>query len=351
VAELKLENASVEFVLPARLRECAKGVGQRLLGGRIDRARRRILALDSISLDVREGDRLGIVGHNGAGKTTLLRVLAGIYVPTSGRARIKGRISTLLNALPGLDVNDTGIGNIKTCALFYGMSRRELNRKIDDIIAFTELGEYLDMPVRVYSSGMLTRLSFAIATAIEPEVLILDEGLATGDAAFAAKAEARVQELMTRSAIVVFASHSVGLLKSICTSAIALERGKVVAQGPIAPVIDAYYARLVAGAESGDQHQKDAIYSAAQDLVKRGERVPLEVEEQALHAALERVPNDISMLLRLCHVMRQLGKPISLELEIVEVQQSILSAADPAPLQARLAELHAKFAARQSGQG
>jgi ABC-2 type transport system ATP-binding protein len=351
MARLTLDNAGVEFALPVRLGEFASRTRRRLLGGTIDHQRRTIRALDGIMLDVREGDRLGIVGHNGAGKTTLLRVLAGIYVPTTGTACIEGRISTLINTLPGLDPDDTGLGNIKTCALFYQMSSNELKRKIDDIVAYTELGEYLDLPVRVYSSGMLTRLSFAIATAIEPEVLILDEGLSTGDAAFAAKAETRITDLISRSAIVVFASHSTGMLKGICTTAVALEKGRMVAHGPIGEVVETYFERLVRGAEQGDQSQLDAAYVAAQDLVSRGERVPLEVEEQALRAGLQRLPGDLQMQLRLVQVMRARGADIPPELEIVELEEAMRHTADPGRLAPRLEALRARVAAGGNGKG
>lgn len=351
MAKLVLDKASVEFTLPTRLAQHARDASRRLLGGAIDRERHSIKALDEITLSVRDGDRLGIIGHNGAGKTTLLRVLAGIYVPTSGSAHISGRISTMLTALPGLDVNETGLENIRTCSLFYGMSGQSLRAKIDDIVAFTELGDYLDMPVRVYSTGMLTRLNFAVATAIEPEVLIMDEGLATGDAAFATKAEARIKDLIKRSAIVIFASHSLSMLKSMCTSAIALEKGRMVAQGAIGEVADAYYKRLVEGAARGEGDKRDAVYVAAQDLVSRGERVPLNVEEQALIVALMRMPNDVRMIMRLCVVLRQQGKEVPDGLRAVELREAIKHTPNPTALQLELEAVEARLAADQSASG
>ena len=348
MAHMVLENAGVEFGLPVRLGTLARKTKQRLLGGRIDLKRQSIKALDGIDLQVGEGDRLGIVGHNGSGKTTLLRVLAGIYAPTTGTADVEGRISTLLSSPPGLDSDETGLTNIKSCALFYGMSRKELRDKIDDVVAFTELGEYLELPVRVYSTGMLTRLSFAIATAIDPEVLIIDEGLAAGDASFAVKAEERVASLISRSAIVVFASHSVGMLKGLCTSGIALEHGRIVAQGRIQDVIDTYYQRLVDGAGRGEQRHLDAAYSAAQDLVARGEKVPPELEEQALWKALQQVPDDRRMQVRLCQILRQLGKPVPIDLEITEIDESLRHGGDPAVLQPRLLQLRAALTSGQA---
>ena len=134
---------------------------------------------------INHGDQLGILGHNGAGKSTMLRVLAGIYQPSQGSISIEGRVSPLFTTSPGLAVDDTGYENIVTCGLLLGMTRDEIERKLPEIEAFTELSDYLALPVRTYSSGMLVRLGFAIATAIDPEILLLDEGLGAGDARFA----------------------------------------------------------------------------------------------------------------------------------------------------------------------
>src|SRR5262249_36767603 len=152
-----------------------------------------VRALDEISFTLRNGDRLGLIGHNGAGKSTLLKVIAGGYTPDAGSIRIEGRVSPLFNSAPGLDAGANRYDNIKTCGMLLGMSSDEIDRKLLDIVDFCELGEYLDLPVRTYSTGMVARLGFAIATAIEPDILLLDEGLGAGDARFAARAEARMQ--------------------------------------------------------------------------------------------------------------------------------------------------------------
>ena len=202
-----------------------------------------VRALDDVSFTLRNGDRLGLIGHNGAGKSTLLKVLAGVYKPDAGSIRIDGRVSPLFNSAPGLDPDDNGYENIKTCGMFLGMSSEEIDRKLLDIVDFCELGEYLDLPVRTYSTGMVARLGFAIATAIEPDILLLDEGLGAGDARFAVRAESCMQELIQRTRILVLASHSDALIKSMCNRAILLEKGRLIAMGPVDEVINRYHQR------------------------------------------------------------------------------------------------------------
>jgi ABC-type polysaccharide/polyol phosphate transport system ATPase subunit len=204
-----------------------------------------VRALDDVSFTLRNGDRLGLIGHNGAGKSTLLKVLAGVYTPDAGSIQIEGRVSPLFNSAPGLDPDDNGYENIKTCGMFLGMSSEEINRKLLDIVDFCELGEYLDLPVRTYSTGMVARLGFAIATAIEPDILLLDEGLGAGDARFAARAEARMQSLIQRTRILVLASHSDALIKSMCNRAILLEKGRLIAMGSVDEVIHRYHQRPI----------------------------------------------------------------------------------------------------------
>jgi ABC-type polysaccharide/polyol phosphate transport system ATPase subunit len=191
---------------------------------------------------------LGIIGHNGAGKSTLLRICAGVYEPANGRVLIEGRVSPLFNTAPGLDPDDTGFENIITCGLFLNMTREEIANKIEDIGAFSELGEYLSLPVKTYSAGMLTRLGFAIATAIDPEILVLDEGLGAGDARFAEKAQKRVDALVERSSILILASHSDALIQSLCNRAILMDSGGIIMDGSINDVLAAYKdkARFVA---------------------------------------------------------------------------------------------------------
>ncbi len=202
-----------------------------------------VRALDNVSFALQNGDRLGLIGHNGAGKSTLLRVLAGVYRPDSGSIRIEGRVSPLFNSVPGLDPDDNGYENIKTCGIFLGMTLEEIDRRLSDIAEFCELGEYLDLPVRTYSTGMVMRLGFAIATAIDTDILLLDEGLGAGDARFAARAEDRMNALIQRTRILVLASHSDALIKSMCSRAILMEKGRLVAIGPVDEIINRYHER------------------------------------------------------------------------------------------------------------
>jgi ABC-type polysaccharide/polyol phosphate transport system ATPase subunit len=243
VASISVDDVSVEFQV-AGTRSFRTALFSRTSGGLITQrsghGKVTVRALDGISLNLDYGDRLGLVGHNGAGKTTLLRVLAGVYQPTSGRVVANGRLSPLFNTAPGLDMDDTGYENMLTCGLFLGMTREEIARKSRDIEEFAELGDYMNLPVRSYSTGMLMRLSFAIATAIDPEILLLDEGLGAGDARFIERAKRRVDALIKRSSIVVLASHSEPLIRDICNRAILLKGGRVVAEGSLDAVFAAY---------------------------------------------------------------------------------------------------------------
>jgi len=247
VTRLCLENVTVDYPIYGSSRTF-RGILKRRTGGFIKReiegqGRVVVRALESLSLDLNHGDRLGIVGHNGAGKSTLLRVCAGVYEPSDGRVILEGKVSSLLNTAPGLDPDDTGYENIMTCGLFLGMTRKEIVRKTPEIEEFTELGEYLDLPARTYSAGMLTRLGFAIATAIDPEILVLDEGLGAGDARFAEKAKARVNSLIDRTSILILASHSEGLIQAMCSKAILLDTGKIKAVGSTNEIIAMYRER------------------------------------------------------------------------------------------------------------
>jgi len=243
MASLILDNVIVDFPIYGAQKSFRSAL-RAATGGLIRRegADRRITvrALEHFSLTVKHGDRLGIIGHNGAGKSTLLRVCAGVYEPSEGRVHIEGKVSPLFNASPGLDPDDTGYENIITCGLFLGMTREEIAQKTPDIETFSELGDYLSLPVRTYSTGMLTRLGFAIATAINPEILILDEGLGAGDARFAEKAKERVDALVERASILILASHSDDLIKSLCNRVILLQSGRVITEGKVGEVIEAY---------------------------------------------------------------------------------------------------------------
>jgi len=186
-----------------------------------------VKALDQINLEIKHGDRVGLAGHNGAGKSTLLRVLAKIYEPTTGSLHINGHVSPLLDVMLGINPESTGYENIIIRGLLLGMSRQEILKKMPEIAEFTELGDYLSLPVRTYSSGMQLRLAFSVATSIQPEILLMDEVIGAGDTAFMRKAKKRLDQLMDQASIVVLASHSEEIINKLCNKKIFLERGRI----------------------------------------------------------------------------------------------------------------------------
>lgn len=245
MAAIVLEHVNVSFPVYGSQRSLRRAIFERATGGRIQRDQRRservvVRALNDVSLSFTDGDRVGLIGHNGAGKSTLLRVLAGIYEPTSGRVLIDGTITPLFDTMPGLDGEDTGYENIVTAGTLYGMPRAEIERKIPEIEEFSELGEYLSLPYRTYSTGMATRLSFSFVTALNPEILLMDEGIGAGDARFADRAARRMEGFLSKSRILVLASHSEHLLQQWCNKGILFQSGEVVAAGSLDDVIQRY---------------------------------------------------------------------------------------------------------------
>lgn len=200
-----------------------------------------VRGLENINLKIESGERLGIVGHNGAGKTTLLRVLSGIYYPTSGTATIEGHCTSLINISLGIDNEATGRENISLRATLMGMTPKAIDAMIDDVIVFSGLGEFIDMPFRTYSSGMQMRLAFAVSTSIQPQILIMDEWLSTGDQDFQEKAKQRMNDIVDSTEILILASHSKDLLLSNCTRLIWMEQGKVRMDGPTHQIADIYF--------------------------------------------------------------------------------------------------------------
>jgi ABC-type polysaccharide/polyol phosphate transport system ATPase subunit len=203
-------------------------------------AKMKVRALQDVSFSVGAGERLGVIGHNGAGKSTLLKLLAGIYYPTRGRRRVVGQISSLFDISLGFEQEATGWENIYYRSYLQGETRRKVDAKVKSIAEFSELGEFLNMPVRYYSAGMMVRLAFSIATAIEPEVLLIDEVLSVGDMSFRDKAARRMREMMSRAKLAVIVSHDLGSLAYLCDRGIWLDHGRVRAAGPMDDVIEAY---------------------------------------------------------------------------------------------------------------
>jgi ABC-type polysaccharide/polyol phosphate transport system ATPase subunit len=245
VSRLTLEKIGVDFPIFGAHKNLRLSLLAGVTGGRILPKRMQapvtIKALEDISLDLRSGDRIGLIGHNGAGKSTLLRVMAGVYYPTSGRVRVEGKLTPLLNLTPGIEQEDTGYDNILTVGMLLGMSLEEIADKAPSIVEFSELGDYIHFPIRTYSSGMQARLAFSIATSLDPGILLLDEGIGAADARFADKAARRTKEMMEKTDILVLASHSDALIESMCDKAALLHHGRLLEYGPFESVRKAYH--------------------------------------------------------------------------------------------------------------
>ncbi|PTB21159.1 sugar ABC transporter ATP-binding protein [Trinickia symbiotica] len=232
-------NISVEFpIYENSHRSLKKAVLNLTTGGRIgqDAGRHAIVkALDNLSFSFGEGDRVGLVGHNGSGKTTLLRTLSGVYAPVRGELTVRGKIASLLDVSMGLDPDATGFENIYLRGILDGLKPARIRSKIDEIADFSELGDYLNLPVRTYSSGMMLRLAFAISTSVEADILIMDEWLSVGDAEFSVKAAERLETLVGQASILVLATHDPNLVSRVCTRKVAMEHGKVISDEAVTP--------------------------------------------------------------------------------------------------------------------
>ena len=247
MALIQLRDMHVEIpIYDTSARSLKKQILRATTGGRIVRDHGVAVArvINGISLELKDGDRLGLVGHNGAGKTSLLRVLAGVYEPTGGWVSVEGSVIPLLDIGLGIDYESTGFENILLRGVVLGVKRHELKALTERIVEFTELGDYLAMPVRTYSSGMILRLAFGISTSVTPEILLLDEFFGVGDAAFLEKAERRLNELVSNSGILVFASHSKDLIRRLCNKALWLNKGEIRALGEVEPVLAQYAAHI-----------------------------------------------------------------------------------------------------------
>lgn len=244
MAHITFEHVNIDFpIYNAKNRSLKNKVMQAATGGKVSFGAEGtvIRSLEDVSFEIKEGERVGLVGHNGAGKSTLLRALSNVYAPTSGRAIIDGEIGSLVDIGLGIDGEATGRENIFIRGALLGLRRKEIERHFDEIVEFSELGEFINMPVRTYSSGMHLRLAFAVATIIRPEILLMDEWLSVGDASFNEKAERRLNDLVQSSRILVLASHSRDLIEKTCNRAMWFEHGRLIMDSTPDRVCKAYW--------------------------------------------------------------------------------------------------------------
>lgn len=245
--------------LQKRLGRLAPRLARRLQGF-TDRHLHYHQALQDVSLTLHRGDALGIVGLNGSGKSTLLQVIAGVLEPSAGSVKVHGRIAALLELGSGFNKEMTGRENVFINAAVLGMSREQIAERMDDILAFADIGEYVDQPVKTYSSGMVMRLAFAVQVHVDPDILIVDEALSVGDARFQAKAMTRIDEIMARGTTLLFVGHDLNAVKSFCRRAMLLEKGRVILEGAPEEIITEYLFRIHSEAlRSQQNHTAGAI--------------------------------------------------------------------------------------------
>ena len=245
MALIEFSNVCVDFPgYNASGRSLKKNLMQVATGGRIgsDNGGRVVVrSIDNLSFTLTDGERVGLIGHNGAGKSTLLRLLSGVYYPTGGTVHREGNVGSLIDISLGIDPEATGRENIFLRGGLLGMTKRDIRLAFDSIVTFSELGDFVDMPLRTYSSGMHLRLAFAVSTLLRPEILLMDEWLSVGDEHFKHKAEARLKDLVQSSNILVIASHDRELVQDVCTRVLWLEHGRIRADGRPEEVLQAYF--------------------------------------------------------------------------------------------------------------
>lgn len=245
MANINFINVAVQFpIFNANGRSFTSRIIEVATGGKLDadpNGKVVITALSNLNFEISEGERVGLVGHNGAGKSTLLRTLGKVYLPSNGVAQITGDLGSLIDISLGINPEATGRENIFIRAALLGFDKRQIESKFEEIVEFAELGDFIEMPVRTYSSGMHLRLAFAVSTVVRPEILLMDEWLSVGDEAFQQKAEKRLADLVSSTKILILASHSRDLIESTCTRVIWLEHGLIKMDGPVEEVSQAYF--------------------------------------------------------------------------------------------------------------
>jgi ABC-type polysaccharide/polyol phosphate transport system ATPase subunit len=245
---VSVEGLSIEYRTLLERHQTMKSVLQRIGWNRTEV--RRIHALTDVSFEVRHGEFLGVIGHNGAGKSTLLRSIAGILPPSQGRIVVNGHVTTLLSVGVGFNGELTGRENIRLGGLANGLTPKEIARREDEIAEFSGLGEFIDYPIKTYSSGMYGRLGFAVAVSMEPDILLIDEALSAGDAAFAEQAEAKIKDLMSKARAIILVSHGLATVQEMATRVLWLDRGKMMQIGDPETVVKAYTDFVNAGSST-----------------------------------------------------------------------------------------------------
>jgi ABC-2 type transport system ATP-binding protein/lipopolysaccharide transport system ATP-binding protein len=245
MASINLQNVSIDIpILDVSSRSLKNNVLAAVTGGQIKPGAGSkkvvIRAIEDLTLDLSHGMRIGLIGHNGAGKSTILRVMAGIYEPTAGSVRVEGDVAAMFDIGFGMDPDASGWENIILRGMLLGYSRKEIEKRSEDIGQSSGLGEFLNMPLRTYSAGMGTRLAFAVSTSITPDILLIDEGIGAGDAAFLQHAKERLRTFIGEAGLLVMASHSEELLRQWCTTGLWMEHGRQRAIGPIEEILAAY---------------------------------------------------------------------------------------------------------------
>lgn len=246
MANIILENLSLEYpIYDVQARSMRMAITRNLkVGGVIKQGKDNVsvVALDNLSMTINTGDKVAILGHNGAGKTTLLKVISGFYEPSSGAIHTEGKVTGLLNMTAGLDLNLNGLENIMLFGQLLGLSPTQIENKSEEIIEYSRLGAYLNMPMRTYSQGMTLRLAFAVCTSFQPEILLLDEWIGAGDQRFLDRAEKRIDQMISKSSILIFATHNIQVAKQLCNKAIYLEHGKLKGYGDFDSIFQQYEA-------------------------------------------------------------------------------------------------------------
>lgn len=245
MAQITFNNVSIEFpIYNATGRSLTSSILKVTTGGKLDadpNGRVLVKALTDVSFSLREGDKVALLGHNGAGKSTMLRALGRVYAPTKGTAEIVGEVGSLIDISLGINPEATGRENVYIRGQLLGLAKQQISDMYSEIVEFAELGDFMEMPVRTYSTGMHLRLAFAVSTVVRPEILLMDEWLSVGDADFQHKAEERLRDLISGTKILAIATHSRELVESVCNRAIWLEHGLIKMDGPVSQVVPEYF--------------------------------------------------------------------------------------------------------------